>query len=134
MSVPTRPTTLPCPAPCPSRRGACGGKQVLENIPKNRDIAYSMAKAETEKLLYAESEGSGAAFECMSILPMHVVGPVMAKNHDQPGSWQFCVKRMMEGRDHPMGLGGRMFWNMVDVRGKSRPCPAACAAACCPPC
>jgi hypothetical protein len=34
---------------------------------------------------------------------MHVVGPIMAKNHDQPGSWQFCIKRMMEGRGRPTG-------------------------------
>jgi nucleoside-diphosphate-sugar epimerase len=94
--------------------------KVPENIPKNRDIAYSMAKAQTEELIYSEAEACGGAFECMSILPMHVIGPIMAKNHDQPGSWQFCVKRMMEGRDHPMGAGGRMFWNMVDVRDTAR--------------
>jgi nucleoside-diphosphate-sugar epimerase len=94
--------------------------KVPENIPKNRDIAYSMAKAETEGLIYAEGEASDGAFECMSILPMHVIGPVMAKNHDQTMSWQWCVRKMMEGLDHPMGDNGRMFWNIVDVRDTAR--------------
>jgi nucleoside-diphosphate-sugar epimerase len=79
-----------------------------------------MAKAETERLIYAASEESNGAFECMSILPMHVIGPLMCKNHDQPFSWQNCIVRMMNGRDSPMGNKGRLLWNMVDVRDCAR--------------
>ena len=35
--------------------------------------------------------------------------------------WQCGVKDPPAARrDHPMGAGGRMFWNMVDVRDTAR--------------
>ena len=85
--------------------------------PANGSTAYCLAKASTEKYIYAEAEKHGG-FDCVSIMPMHVIGPCMAANHDMAGTWQNCMRGMMEGKNHPKGWGpsGQMAWNLVDVR------------------
>ena len=90
-----------------------------ETIPKNRDIAYAMAKANTEKMIYAAADAHGG-FEALAILPLHVIGPLMCANHDQGWSWQNCIKFMMQGKAYKKSKGGRMLWNLVDVRDVAR--------------
>ena len=78
-----------------------------------------MAKANTEKLIYAEAEATGV-FEALAILPLHVIGPLIASNNDQPWSWQNHIRRMMQGKPYKGGREGRMLWNCVDVRDVAR--------------
>ena len=85
----------------------------------NRDIAYAMAKANTERLIYKEAAADGS-FQAMAILPLHVIGPLMAANNDQPWSWQNHIKRMMQGRLLQRGKGRPNAWNCVDVRDVAR--------------
>ena len=91
------------------------GKWTKNSIPENRDIAYAMAKANTERLIYKVAEESGS-FDAMAILPLHVIGPLMCANHDQGWSWQNCMKQMAQGKPYKKSKGGRMLWNNVDVR------------------
>jgi len=93
------------------------GAWTEENISKNRDIAYAMAKANTEKMIYKAAEEDGS-FEAVSINPLHVVGPLMTENHNQFYSWQFWILQLLQGGEFKMGQRGsaRMLWNMVDVR------------------
>ena len=95
------------------------GAWTEENIPKNRDIAYAMAKARAEKMLYAAAEEDGS-FDAMAILPLHVIGPLMCLNHDQGWSWQNCIRYMLMGKPYKKSRGGRMLWNNVDVRDTAR--------------
>lgn len=95
------------------------GRWTEENIPKNRDIAYAMAKANAERMIYREA-GQDGRFDAMAILPLHVIGPLMCANHDQGWSWQNCIKQMMEGKPYKKSKGGRMLWNNVDVRDVAR--------------
>ena len=95
------------------------GRWSEEQIAKDRDIAYAMAKANTEKLIYAEAEADGS-FEALAILPLHVIGPLIASNNDQPWSWQNHIRRMMQGKPYKGGRDGRMLWNCVDVRDVAR--------------
>ena len=47
---------------------------------RNRErIAYAMAKANTEKMIYKMAEDD-ANFEAISINPLHVIGPLMTEN------------------------------------------------------
>jgi nucleoside-diphosphate-sugar epimerase len=87
-------------------------------IPENRDAAYALAKARSERLLYERAPEMG--FEAMAILPLHVIGPVMCPNHDQGWSWQNCISFMMKGKRYAKSKGGRMLWNNVDVRDVAR--------------
>lgn len=87
-----------------------------EDIPKNRDLAYAMAKAKAERMLNALGAKDDTSFDVVSILPSHVVGPLMCRNHDQGWSWQNCIKQMLQGKPHTKVAGGRMLWNIVDVR------------------
>ena len=48
------------------------GKWTKDSIPESRDIAYAMAKANTEKLIYKVAGESGS-FDAMAILPLHVI-------------------------------------------------------------
>ena len=99
---------------CGDNVAAYKGKWDDANIPKNRMIAYAKAKASCEKHCY-EAAARHGGLEALSILPLHVVGPLLAKNHDQPFSWQNCIRAMLEGRNHPNSRqGGRMLWNCVD--------------------
>lgn len=95
------------------------GAWTEENIPKNRDIAYAMAKARAEKMLYATAAEDGT-FDAMAILPLHVIGPLMCANHDQGWSWQNCIRYMLMGKPYKKSRGGRMLWNNVDVRDTAR--------------
>ena len=95
------------------------GRWTEENIPKNRDIAYAMAKANTERMLYKTAEKDGN-FKAMAILPLHVIGPLMCANHDQGWSWQNCIKQMLQGKAYTKSKGGKMLWNNVDVRDVAR--------------
>jgi nucleoside-diphosphate-sugar epimerase len=95
------------------------GAWVEENIDKDRDIAYAMAKASAERMIYRMAEEDGG-FQAMAILPVHVLGPLMTVNHDQPWSWQNCVRQMLRGKPFKAKKGGRMLWNIVDVRDVAR--------------
>jgi len=90
-----------------------------ENIPKNRDLAYAMAKARAERMIYKIAEEDGG-FEAIAILPLHVLGPLMSANHDQPWSWQNCIRQMLRAKPFKGAKGGRMLWNIVDVRDVAR--------------
>ena len=100
------------------------GAWTEENISKNRDIAYAMAKANTEKMIYKAAEEDGS-FEAVSINPLHVVGPLMTENHNQFFSWQFFIGQLLKGEDFgyingKQLRGSTMLWNMVDVRDVAR--------------
>ncbi|MBU2549627.1 MAG: NAD-dependent epimerase/dehydratase family protein [Proteobacteria bacterium] len=91
------------------------GAWSVENVANRRDIAYAMGKASTERMIYETSEEDGS-LEAMAVLPVHVLGPLMCPNHDQPQSWQNNIKEMLQGRPFEKARGGRMLWNIVDVR------------------
>ena len=100
------------------------GAWTKENISKNRDIAYAMAKANTEKMIYKDAEEDGS-FEAISINPLHVIGPLMSENHNQFFSWQFFIGQLLKGFDFGYWKerklrGSTMLWNMVDVRDVAR--------------
>jgi nucleoside-diphosphate-sugar epimerase len=105
---------------CGDNVEAYKGAWTEENISKNRDIAYAMAKANTEKMIYKKAEDDGN-FEAISINPLHVIGPLMTENHNQFFSWQFFIWQLLKGNnfghwDGKQIRGDRMLWNMVDVR------------------
>ena len=77
-------------------------------IGENRDLAYAMAKAESEVAAYKMADEHG--FEAMSILPCHVVGPLLAADHNKGFSWQWCIGKMMEGGEYFKSKDGRMLW------------------------
>ena len=95
------------------------GRWTEDRIPENRDLAYAMAKANAERMLYREAEEDGG-FDAMAILPLHVIGPLMCANHDQGWSWQNCIRYMLQGKPYKKSRGGRMLWNNVDVRDTAR--------------
>ncbi|MCZ6889883.1 MAG: NAD-dependent epimerase/dehydratase family protein, partial [Gammaproteobacteria bacterium] len=104
---------------CGDNLEAYQGRWTEQNIPKNRDIAYAMAKANAERMIYAAAEQDGR-FEAMAILPLHVIGPLMCVNHDQGWSWQNCIRYMLQGKAYKKSKGGRMLWNNIDVRDVGR--------------
>ena len=108
---------------CGDNEEGYGGAWIEENISKNRDIAYAMAKANTEKMIYKDAEEDGS-FEAVSINPLHVIGPLMSENHNQFFSWQFFIGQLLKGFDFGYWKerklrGSTMLWNMVDVRDLS---------------
>ena len=104
---------------CGDNVEAYRGRWTEDRIPENRDLAYAMAKANAERMLYREAEEDGT-FAAMSILPLHVIGPLMCANHDQGWSWQNCIRYMLAGKPYKKSRGGRMLWNNVDVRDTAR--------------
>jgi len=86
-----------------------------ELIPQSREVAYSMAKADCERMLYKLAEEDGR-FEAASVNPCYVLGPLMARSHDETSSWQNCLRRMMQGEAFRRVEGGRFLWNIVDNR------------------
>ncbi|MEM7015708.1 MAG: NAD-dependent epimerase/dehydratase family protein [Pseudomonadota bacterium] len=104
---------------CGDNAEAYKGLWSEETIPKNRNIAYAMAKANTERMIYKAAEEDGS-FDAMAILPLHVIGPLMCENHDQGWSWQNCIRFMLQGKQYRKSKGGRMLWNNVDVRDVAR--------------
>ncbi len=110
---------------CGDNVEAYQGRWSDDNIPKNRDIAYAKAKARAERMLYERAAADGS-IEAISILPLHVIGPLMCVNHDQGWSWQNCIRFMMQGKPYKKSRGGRMLWNNVDVRDVARAHRLAC--------
>lgn len=104
---------------CGDNIEAYRGRWTEDRIPENRDLAYAMAKANAERMLYKEAEEDGG-FDAMAILPLHVIGPLMCANHDQGWSWQNCIRFMLQGKPYKKSRGGRMLWNNVDVRDTAR--------------
>lgn len=104
---------------CGDNIEAYKGRWTEANITENRDIAYAMAKANAEHMIY-ETAAQDGTFEAMAILPLHVIGPLMCENHDQGWSWQNCIKFMLQGKPYKKSKGGRMLWNNVDVRDVAR--------------
>ena len=105
---------------CGDNVEAYKGAWSTDNISKNRDIAYAMAKANTEKYIYEVAEKDGN-FEAISINPLHVIGPLLTENHNQFFSWQFFILQLLKGVNFGSYNGqqvrsDRMLWNMVDVR------------------
>lgn len=49
--------------------------------------------------------------EAFGVMPCHVVGPLLCRDHQRPWMWQTRIGDMLEGYGHP-----RMMWNIVDVR------------------
>lgn len=84
-----------------------------EHISKVGDLAYSMAKVMTEKLLYRTAAEDGR-FEGITICPCSVLGPLMGPAHELVGSWQWIMGRML--RNLPAARGQHNLWNIVDVR------------------
>jgi nucleoside-diphosphate-sugar epimerase len=85
----------------------------LENLNDKDQVGYAMAKEETERMIYRLAE-QGADFEAISICPIVVLGPLLAKAHDLVFSWQWFVGRMLRGK--PCARGWQHLWNVVDVR------------------
>ena len=104
---------------CGDNIEAYDGRWTEEMISKNRDIAYAMAKANTERMIYKRAAEDGT-FDAIAILPLHVIGPLMCENHDQSWSWQNCMKFMLKGKAYAKTEGGRMLWNNTDVRDCGR--------------
>ena len=77
---------------------------------KNRDVAYSMTKVETELYCYEEAAKHGG-FDAFGVMPCHVVGPVLCAKHNISYAWQSMIGDLMQGFSHRS-----MFWNTVDVR------------------
>ena len=96
------------------------GKWREEDIPHNRDLAYAMAKAATERMLNDLGAREDTSWDAVSTLPSHVIGPLMCANHDQGWSWQNCIKQMLQGKPYTKVPGGRMMWNIADVRDVAR--------------
>ena len=91
----------------------------VKKVSERSDIAYSMGKADAERLIYKIAEEDGG-FEAMAILPVHVTGPLICANHDQQGSWQNSIKELLQGKPFNKMPGGRMLWNNTDVRDCAR--------------
>ena len=85
----------------------------LENLNDKGQVSYAMAKVETEHRVYAAAKESGR-FEAISINPIVVLGPLLAKAHDLVFSWQWFLGRMLRGE--ACGNGWQHLWNIVDVR------------------
>ncbi|MFW9877656.1 MAG: NAD-dependent epimerase/dehydratase family protein, partial [Candidatus Thorarchaeota archaeon] len=92
-----------------------------ENDPtwnKNRidvdgEMAYAMAKVETEKMAYKFAENDGR-FDVISVCPIAVLGPLLSRVHEREGSWQWELGRMLEGKT--VQRAWNWLWNIVDVR------------------
>ncbi len=84
-----------------------------ENLNDKDQTGYAMAKVVTERRLYRMAEEAGI-FDAVSINPIVVLGPLLAKTHDLVFSWQWFLGRMLRGKD--CGQGWQHLWNIVDVR------------------
>jgi nucleoside-diphosphate-sugar epimerase len=84
-----------------------------DNIDGNGDVAYSMAKVDTEKLVYSVAE-QDRSFDAISVCPLVVLGPLLSKAHDLVYSWQWFLGRMLAGG--PCEHAWQHLWNVVDVR------------------
>ncbi len=84
-----------------------------EKIDENGEVAYAMAKVETEHLVNRTAEEDGR-FDAVSVCPLVVLGPLLSPAHELVGSWQWFLGRMLRGK--PCKRGWQALWNIVDVR------------------
>ncbi|MHA1727901.1 MAG: NAD-dependent epimerase/dehydratase family protein [Promethearchaeota archaeon] len=77
------------------------------------DIAYSMAKVETEHQSYRTAK-EDSNFDVITINPIGVLGPLLSKVHGTWGTWQWALGRMLAGE--PCQRQWNALWNCVDVR------------------
>ncbi len=85
----------------------------VEGLNEKGETGYEIGKVETELLLYRLAEEDGS-FDAMSINPIVVLGPLLAKVHELAFSWQWALGRMLRGK--PCIRGWQHLWNIVDVR------------------
>lgn len=84
-----------------------------KRIDEDGEMAYSMAKVETELLVYRFAEIDGR-FDAISVCPITVLGPLLSRVHERVGSWQWFLGRMLAGK--PCGRQWNALWNIIDVR------------------
>ena len=77
------------------------------------DIAYSMAKVETEHNSYKTANEDGR-FDVITINPIAVLGPLLSPVHEGQFSWQWALGKMLEGQKCMRQWNA--LWNCVDVR------------------
>ena len=82
-------------------------------IDKDGEMAYAMAKVETEHMAYDFAEKDGR-FDVISVCPIAVLGPLLSRLHERVGSWQWWVGRMLAGKTCQQAW--KSLWNIVDVR------------------
>ncbi len=85
----------------------------LEDLNEKGETGYELGKVHTERLLYEMADAAGS-FEAISINPLVVLGPLLAKTHELVFSWQWALGRMLCGK--PCIRGWQHLWNIVDVR------------------
>jgi nucleoside-diphosphate-sugar epimerase len=84
-----------------------------ERIDADGDVAYAMAKVATEQMANRIAAEDGR-FDVISVCPLMVLGPLLSRVHELPGSWHWFLGRMLRGK--PCGRGWQHLWNIVDVR------------------
>lgn len=82
-------------------------------IDEKGEMAYAMAKEETEHLVNRTAEEDGG-FDAVSVCPVVVLGPLLSPVHDLVFSWQWFLARMLRGK--PCIRRWQALWNVVDVR------------------
>ena len=88
-------------------------KWTPKRIDRDGEMAYAMAKVETEKMAYSIAEKYGR-FDVISVCPIAVLGPLLSRAHEKVGSWQWWVGRMLAGKTCQQAW--KSLWNIVDVR------------------
>jgi len=83
------------------------------NDTSDGDIAYSMAKVETEHTSYRTAEKFGG-FDVITINPIAVLGPLLSPVHEGTETWQWALGKMLEGQKCMRQWNA--LWNCVDVR------------------
>ena len=84
-----------------------------KSIDVNGELAYAMAKVETEHMSYQFAEKDGH-FDVISVCPLTVLGPLLSRVHERPDSWQWWLGRMLVGKTCERQWNA--LWNIVDVR------------------
>jgi nucleoside-diphosphate-sugar epimerase len=82
-------------------------------VDENGEMAYALAKVETEHLVNQIAEADGR-FDAISVCPLIVLGPLLSPSHELIGSWQWYLGRML--RNRPCRKAWQALWNVVDVR------------------
>ena len=85
----------------------------LDNIDKGGEMAYAMAKVETEHLANRIAAEDGR-FDTISVCPIVVLGPLLSRVHELVGSWQWHLGQTLTGAHNKRGW--QHLWNVVDVR------------------
>ena len=84
-----------------------------KRIDQDGEMAYAMAKVETERIAYDFAKKDGR-FDVISVCPIAVLGPLLSQVHERIGSWQWCLGRMLAGKT--CWRAWNSLWNIVDVR------------------